>query len=232
MALVFSPRLFKRIVSAAIIVPIVVAAILMGGIPFVLLVLTNAVIVMYEWFYLSLRSKHKHLILFLGVIYVSIAFWSCYLIRVDHGVRYALLFVIMIWASDIGGYVFGKLIGGPKMAKTISPNKTWAGFAGAAIFPMLGANLFLHSYDYIYDIQTWDGITKVSLAMFFIGAIIGMVGQSGDLMISWFKRHVQVKDASTLIPGHGGLLDRVDAMMLAAPVFLFFISKFTYVFEN
>jgi phosphatidate cytidylyltransferase len=90
----------------------------------------------------------------------------------------------------------------------------------------------LHTYDYIYGVQTWDGITKVSLAMFVMGAIIGLVGQTGDLLISWFKRHVQVKDTGTLIPGHGGLLDRVDALMLSAPVFLFFISKFTYVFEN
>jgi phosphatidate cytidylyltransferase len=232
MALTISPRLIKRIISACIIIPVVIFCILRGGIPFMLLVSANAVIVMYEWLGLSLKSRHKSIFILLGILYVIIAFWSCYLIRVDHGVRYALLFVIMIWASDIGGYVFGKLIGGPKMAPAISPNKTWAGFAGAGIFPVIAANIYLHTYDYIYGVQTWDGITKVSLAMFVMGAIIGLVGQTGDLLISWFKRHVQVKDTGTLIPGHGGLLDRVDALMLSAPVFLFFISKFTYVFEN
>jgi phosphatidate cytidylyltransferase len=232
MAIAISPRLLKRIISASIIIPIVVAGILLGGVPFILLVTANAVIVMYEWTALSMKTKQRSLFILLGIFYVLVAFWSCYLIREDHGVRYALLFVIMIWASDIGGYIFGKLIGGPKMAKTISPNKTWAGFAGAAIFPVIAANIFLHTYDYIYSAQTWDGVTKVSLAMFVMGGIIGLVGQSGDLMISWFKRYVQVKDTGVIIPGHGGLLDRVDAMMLAAPVYLFFISRFTYVFEN
>lgn len=232
MAFTISPRLTKRIISACIIIPVVVYCILHDGIPFALLVAINAAVVMYEWGQLALKSPHKPVLLFLGVFYSIIAFWSCYVIRIDYGVRYALLFVIMIWASDIGGYVFGKLIGGPKMAKTISPNKTWAGFAGAAIFPVIGANIFLHAYDYIYSVQTWNGITKVSLAMFVMGGIIGLVGQTGDLLVSWLKRHVQVKDTGALIPGHGGLLDRVDAMMLAAPVFLFFISKFTYVFEN
>lgn len=232
MATAISPRLLKRIISASIIIPIVVAGILLGGIPFILLVSANAMIVMYEWTTLSIKTKHRSFFILAGLFYVLVAFWSCYLIRMDFGVRYALLFVIMIWASDIGGYVFGKLIGGAKMAKTISPNKTWAGFAGAALFPVIGANIFLHTYDYIYGAQTWDGITKISLAMFMMGAIIGLVGQAGDLLISWFKRYVQVKDTSALIPGHGGLLDRVDAMMLAAPVYLFFISKFTYVFEG
>ncbi|MGB4106654.1 MAG: phosphatidate cytidylyltransferase [Alphaproteobacteria bacterium] len=232
MAIAISPRLQKRVISASVIIPIVVAGILIGGVPFIILVSLNAAIVMYEWFYLSIRSKHRALFLLAGLFYVLVAFWSCYLIRVDHGIRYALLFVIMIWASDIGGYVFGKVIGGPKMAKTISPNKTWAGFAGAAIFPIIAANIYLHTYDYIYSAQTLDGITRVSLAMFVMGAIIGIVGQAGDLLISWFKRHVEVKDSSALIPGHGGLLDRVDAMMLAAPVYLFFISEFTYAFEN
>lgn len=227
-----SPRLRKRIISAAIIIPVVVACILANGIPFILLVAANAIIVMYEWFNLSLKSHHKYSLLPLGVLYVSIAFGACYLIRADYGIKYALLFVIMIWASDIGGYVFGKIIGGPKMAKTISPNKTWAGLAGAAIFPVIAANVYLHSYSYIYEIPTLEGVTKISFGLFVMGAIIGMVGQAGDLLISLFKRHVQVKDTGTLIPGHGGLLDRVDAMMLAAPVYLFFISRFSYVFEG
>jgi phosphatidate cytidylyltransferase len=232
MAFDISPRLRKRIISAAIIIPVVVSCILWNGIPFMVLVTANAAIVMYEWLNLSLKSRYKYLLIPLGVLYVAIAFGACYLIRVDYGIKYALLFVILIWASDIGGYVFGKIIGGPKMAKSISPNKTWAGLAGAAIFPVIAANIYLHSFSYIYESPTWEGITKVSLGLFVMGAIIGMVGQVGDLSISLFKRHVQVKDTGTLIPGHGGLLDRVDAMMLAAPVYLFFISRFAYVFEG
>ena len=227
-----SPRLKKRVISASIIIPLVIAAILAGGISFKILVVANALIVTYEWFCLSARAQRKYFFFALGLVYTFLAFWSCYLIRMNHGVRYALLFVIMIWASDIGGYVFGKIIGGPKLARTISPNKTWAGLAGAAVFPVIAANIFLHSYDYIYGAQTWGGITRVSLGMFAIGTVIGIVGQAGDLLVSWLKRHVQVKDTGILIPGHGGLLDRVDAMMLAAPVYLFFITKFSYVFEG
>ncbi len=227
-----SPRLRKRVISAAVIIPIVVACILANGIPFILLILANVAVAMYEWVHLSLKSRHKYILLVLGAVYVVVAFGACYLIRIDYGIKYALLFVIMIWASDIGGYVFGKIIGGPKMAKTISPNKTWAGLAGAAVFPVIAANIYLHSYSYIYEIPTLESMTKISLGLFIMGAVIGIVGQAGDLLISLFKRHVQVKDTGTLIPGHGGLLDRVDAMMLAAPVYLFFLLRFAYVFEG
>ena len=187
-----SPRLRKRIISAAVIIPVVVACILANGIPFILLVVANAVIVMYEWFNLSLKSRYKYFLLAIGALYVAIAFGACYLIRVDYGIKYALLFVIMIWASDIGGYVFGKIIGGPKMAKTISPNKTWAGLAGAAIFPVIAANIYLHTYSYIYEIPTWEGMAKISIGLFVMGAVIGVVGQAGDLLISLFKQKILI----------------------------------------
>lgn len=232
MKLEISPRLRKRVVSAAVIIPFVIGCIWMGGFPFIALVTAAALIALYEWYRLAGKSRYRLLFLLLGLVYILVSFWSCYWIRTEYGIRYAILFVVMIWASDIGGYVFGKIIGGPKLAEKISPNKTWAGFAGAAIFPVLFANVYLHTYDYIYSHQTWEGVTKISLAMFIIGAIIGMVGQAGDLLISRFKRHVHVKDTGALIPGHGGILDRVDALMLAAPVYLFFISHFTHVFEN
>lgn len=227
-----SSRLLQRTLSAIMIMPVVVAAVLYGGLPFVILVAVNIAVVLYEWYYLALRSPYKYALMVAGLFYTFLAFGAGYLIRDEYGVRYALLFVIMIWASDIGAYVTGKLIGGPKLAVSISPNKTWAGLIGAAVFPVICANIFLHTYDYFYSHQTWDGMTKISLAMFVIGGIIGVVGQAGDLLISCLKRHVGVKDTGTIIPGHGGLLDRVDALMLTAPVFLFFISQFTYVFEN
>lgn len=196
-------------------------------------VILCAAICLFEWTNLSRRSANGVLFILIGVLYISFSFWTCYHLRAHYGAKIGLLFLTMVWASDIGGYVAGKNIGGPKMSPAISPNKTWAGFAGATITPGLAAALYLMIYDYIYDID-WTKIVlfKNIIAFLAVGALIGLVGQAGDLLVSWFKRSVQVKDAGHLIPGHGGLLDRVDAMMLAAPVFLFIVSKYSNVFPG
>ena len=138
------------------------------------------------------------------------------------GLVLGLLF--SVWATDTGAYIAGKTIGGPKMAPTISPNKTWAGLAGGiassvavlfayvhAIGPYLG-NLIRN------DLNMPEGFSTLSILL--IGFAIAVSGQIGDLLISMQKRRVGVKDTGALIPGHGGILDRIDGLLLAAPVFL------------
>ncbi len=118
------------------------------------------------------------------------------------------------------------------MAPVISPNKTWAGFAGALVFPGMVTVLYFSFTKVVLSYFTTDALVSAwSAESFFLsftfiltGAIIGIVGQAGDLIVSMLKRHVHMKDAGTWIPGHGGLLDRVDSMLLAAPVF-FYIMK-------
>lgn len=133
----------------------------------------------------------------------------------------------MVWASDIGAYVFGKTIGGPKMAADISPNKTWAGLAGAIICPFLLCLLF-----FIFVSHTITSLGVDIMVALIAGIIMGVVGQAGDLIISVLKRRAGAKDSGQLIPGHGGVLDRIDAMMLTAPVFLLIVSKFSHVFGS
>ncbi|HBR69568.1 MAG TPA: phosphatidate cytidylyltransferase, partial [Rhodospirillaceae bacterium] len=200
----------KRLLSGFIIGPLVVLVIIGGGWPFRAMVLVFTLIALYEWVQISLKIKNNILYLVFGTAYVLLCFWYLYALREHFPVSTGLLFIAMIWASDIGAYFTGKKIGGPKLAPKISPNKTWAGFAGAMVFPaIIGVLLSL-----TLEIQAIGMIAVIGLA-------VGAVGQAGDLIVSVMKRRAAVKDSGSIIPGHGGLLDRVDSMMLAAPVFYF-----------
>lgn len=144
-----------------------------------------------------------------GVLYIGIFALSMVELRHDNEAgRANVLFVFMVvWACDIGAYLAGRAIGGPKLWPAVSPNKTWSGALGglaAAVLVGLGTSQVLAP-------------GGVGLAML-IAAVLGVASQAGDLMESAIKRHFKVKDTSSLIPGHGGLLDRVDGVMAAAPV--------------
>lgn len=127
----------------------------------------------------------------------------------------AFLF-ITVWASDSIAYVFGRLIGGPKLAPKISPKKTWAGLLGS----MTGAALALCIGGYVLKTHYEFTIAEYwQLAAF--GAFLGVIGQIGDLAISLFKRANNLKDTGNLIPGHGGILDRIDALLLIIPFYVY-----------
>ena len=168
-----------------------------------------------EWFDLSKKLKGRAALYPLGAVYLCVCFWAFFLIGNDRNIQ-ALLLLVMVIASDVGAYFFGKVIGGPKLAKTISPNKTWAGMAGAMLCPalvMMGFDAVLmlevHAFDPYY------------LAIYFIfGAVIGASGQIGDIVVSYMKRKAQVKDTGTILPGHGGILDRIDSLLLASLAFI------------
>ena len=145
-----------------------------------------------------------------GVLYVGLAGVGLIWLRgEDEAGRAAVLFVVLIvWASDIGAYMVGRLVGGPRLAPAISPNKTWSGAAGglaAAIAAGLGVAL---GFD--------PGAAPGRVAA--VAALLGIASALGDLLESGIKRHFHVKDSSGLIPGHGGLLDRVDGLLAAVPV--------------
>ena len=126
---------------------------------------------------------------------------------VSGGGANVIVLLLIIWASDIGAYIIGRAFGGPRLAPKISPGKTWSGAFGgllAAIATGLAAALFLGN-----GVLPWRCIA--------LAALIGVVGQCGDLFESQLKRHFGVKDSGNLIPGHGGLLDRLDAVLTAAP---------------
>jgi phosphatidate cytidylyltransferase len=142
-----------------------------------------------------------------GVFYLGLPAMALIWLRHDPDAGRDVVFWLfaVVWASDIGAFTAGRLIGGPKLAPRISPNKTWAGLGGAMIGAMavgLGLSFVLGGHD------------PVRAAV--LSAGLGLIAQAGDLWESWIKRRFGVKDTSRLIPGHGGLLDRVDALMFAA----------------
>ncbi|MEX2200541.1 MAG: phosphatidate cytidylyltransferase [Dongiaceae bacterium] len=150
----------------------------------------------------------RRLLLGAGVIYIGLGALALVLLRLMPEAGFAALFWLLfsVWASDSGAYAAGKLIGGPRLAPRISPNKTWAGLAGAMAAPAIVGVLFG---------LFWPGAPAAGL-LGLTGLGIGLVGQAGDLTESAIKRHVGVKDSGWLVPGHGGVLDRIDALLAAA----------------
>jgi phosphatidate cytidylyltransferase len=145
-----------------------------------------------------------------GVVYIGLAGVGLIWLRgVGEAGRANVLFVVLVvWASDIGAYLAGRMIGGPRLAPAISPNKTWAGSLGGLLAAMaagIGVAALLT-----------PGFRAAPVLA--AAAAIGLAAQAGDLLESFIKRRFMVKDASRLIPGHGGLLDRADGLIAAVPL--------------
>ena len=141
-----------------------------------------------------------------GVIFVGLSFVSLFLMRADPqlGRNFIFWLFAVVWSSDTGAYIFGRAIGGPKLAPNISPKKTWAGFYGGLLSSALAGACCA---------VIFEGSSIIGLAI--LSAVIGFTAQIGDLLESWFKRRFSVKDSGNIIPGHGGLFDRVDGLMAA-----------------
>ena len=143
-----------------------------------------------------------------GVVYVAVPCIAIIWLRAAPalGLETIVWLFAVVWATDIGAYFAGRGIGGPRLAPRISPNKTWAGLAGgiiaAALVGMVAANLL--------------GLPERTMLVVF-SALLAVVAQGGDLAESMVKRHFGAKDSGRLIPGHGGVLDRLDGLMTAAP---------------
>jgi hypothetical protein len=145
-----------------------------------------------------------------GLPYLGLAAVALPWLRADPvvGLRNTLFVLSIVWASDIGAYMVGRLVGGPKLAPAISPGKTWSGAAGGLISAVFGAAAVAAC------------VTPEISAFHVIGPaiLLGIISQAGDLFESALKRHFGVKDSGRIIPGHGGLLDRLDALLAVAPV--------------
>ncbi len=208
----FRAALTARILSALILAPPVLAAIYYGPPYFDILVGLALLVMAWEWNRL-VRGPSRELSLGRlawlagGFLYIGVPSLALLWLRAEGDVGRHTVFWLMalVWAADSGAYTFGLLIGGPKLAPRISPKKTWAGFGGgvfcAAAAGAVGA--FLLGKDNLLPLSA-------------LSAALGGVSQLGDLLESWVKRHFGVKDTSNLIPGHGGLLDRVDGLLAGA----------------
>jgi phosphatidate cytidylyltransferase len=163
-------------------------------------------------------SKKKSYNIF-GNIFLLFSFYSVYFVRheLEENSLPVFLFILLICIStDIGGYVFGKIFKGPKLTK-FSPKKTYAGVFGGYFLSIILTNI-LFNYSELFTNQ----YLKFDIDEFILVLIISTVSQLGDLIISYFKRLSKIKDTGKLIPGHGGVLDRIDGMIFAFPFYYVF----------
>ena len=166
----------------------------------------------------------KNLLLSFGVFYICIPVFSLIYIAyysgyndLDYSFIYILWLLFVVWATDIGGYVFGKSIGGPKLVPKISPKKTWAGLIGAMASAALITYVLVLTMNHYYE----EGL---SVSYFVISSVVlAVISQIGDIFESAIKRSLDLKDSSNLIPGHGGIFDRVDGLLFAAPAVAIFV---------
>tara|TARA_B100000073_G_scaffold329842_1_gene317796 strand:+ start:837 stop:1484 length:648 start_codon:yes stop_codon:yes gene_type:complete len=197
-------ELKKRILSSIFLIPIVFFIIIKGSYFFYLLLLISFIIASYEW---HILSKHKSFYN-LGFLFLLFSFYSMFQIRIENNSYNQLLIVLLICIfTDIGGYVFGKVFKGPKLI-SFSPNKTISGMIGSYILSVCLIPVLIF----------FNMIDNTNITLFFIYVIlISTVSQFGDIIISYFKRRSNFKDTGKIIPGHGGLLDRIDGMIFAFP---------------
>lgn len=214
--------LSQRFLSAAVLIPIVLVVMYFGGWPFILLLLAFAGVSLWEWIHITAKFEghDRYIYAALGFVYVLVSFCASYFIYSGLGFYWSIIFIVMVWGSDSGAYFVGKAIGGAKLLQSVSPNKTWAGFVGALVTPLIIGFVGLFLYRGVDGFLIYDA-AMVACA----GLLVGFAGQVGDLMISALKRKAGVKDSGAIIPGHGGVLDRIDSMMLAAPVYLLFMMS-------
>ncbi len=223
-----SRNLALRLVSALLLIPVVFGALIAGGWVFGVFVSLAFGLAVGEWFTMSQRPV-KSVALFLGgLLYLAVSFTMFAQLRIDgvNGLFLTLLLLLVVWASDTGAYIFGRLIGGPKMAPSISPNKTWSGMAGAQIgAAAVFAGFMLNAPALGEIVPNEISVSKQQWPwLVFFGAFMGFVGQVGDLIESKMKRRAGMKDSGNLIPGHGGMLDRIDALLLVIPVFYLIVE--------
>lgn len=141
-----------------------------------------------------------------GVFYAGLpALAIVYLRDTENGVLILLWTLALVWATDIGAYFSGRAIGGPKLAPTFSPNKTWAGLIGGVVLTAI-FSFILHAY--------WG----LPFMLVLLSIPLAVLAQIGDLFESWLKRKAGAKDSGTIFPGHGGVMDRLDGLIPVAPV--------------
>lgn len=199
-----------RLISSIILLPIVIYLIIFGGVYFYSFLSLLAILMAFEWQYIVSHKKTNISTLkidLIGAFFIMLPIASLSAIRaLDNGIELLIELCITIAGADIGGYIFGKTLKGPKLAPNISPNKTWSGFLGGIFLAVL--MIFLYKE---YQSEPFELLTQT--------IILAIISQFSDLLESKFKRMFGVKDSGNLIPGHGGILDRIDGFILSAPAF-------------
>ena len=209
-------NLIKRIISSIILLFILSLSIYIDSNYFNFFLILVFLLALYEW----LNLVKKRIQVLIGSFFLFLSFFSVFLLRdfdnISSGTNLILLIIIICVSSDIGGYVFGKILKGPKLTR-ISPNKTYSGVFGAYLFVVSSIFVIFLNELIIFKNITFSNLLIISL-------LISSISQIGDIIISFFKRKAKIKDTGKLIPGHGGILDRIDGMIFAFPFSLIFFT--------
>ena len=214
-----SNELLKRIFSSIILVPLTYFLIVEGSILFNLFLIFCFFITFYEWY----KMSKSNFLIISGFYYLIFSFFTIYeLINFNSNNFYFLFVIIICIATDIGGYSFGKIFKGPKLTG-ISPKKTISGLIGGYLLAVFFSILFFNSSPFIVN------KLEMNTEIFIFILLVSSVSQVGDIFISYFKRLSKIKDTGKIIPGHGGLLDRIDGMIFAFPFSYLVLSKEVFI---
>ena len=199
-------ELIKRILSSIVLIAVALFFVIKGCFLFIFFISTCFCIISYEWH--MMRKKKSYY--FLGFLFLIFSFVTIYELRfanyiIGNDYMWILIILIVCVSTDVGGYIFGKIFKGPKLTK-LSPNKTYAGMFGGYILSLIALSF---SFQYFK--------LELSIEWLFFTLSISTASQLGDIIISYFKRLSKIKDTGKIIPGHGGLLDRVDGMIFDFP---------------
>ncbi len=203
----------KRSISSLVLILIIIFLIIKGTVFLNLFILLCFLISLYEWH----KMKKDNIFYVSGIIFLLLSFYSVFRLtnyEVDNS--YFLLILTICISTDIGGYIFGKIFKGKKLTK-ISPNKTYSGMLGSLILSLIFSSLFLE----LTTNFTYLSLNSINTLIFIL--LISIISQTGDIVISYFKRKSKIKNTGNIIPGHGGLLDRIDGMIFAFPFGYFFL---------
>ncbi len=211
-----STELIKRIISSIILIPFSLFFIMKGSLTF------NFFLIIV--FLLSISECNRMVnninLKVLGFLFLLLSFYSIYNLRnnTDDGLLYIYFVLLICISTDVGGFVFGKIFKGPKLT-SISPNKTYAGIIGSYFLTIIFLTLFINIFEANF-------LNYHIIHSYFLIIIISTISQLGDLIVSFFKRKSKIKDSGNIIPGHGGILDRIDGMIFAFPFayFLFYLN--------
>ena len=205
-------EIIKRSLSSIILIIVSFYTVIVGSYLFNCFIILILSFSLFEWYKMSFKRKYYYP----GIIFLLLSFYSVYTLRNDETKIFEFVTILIICIlTDIGGFIFGKFFKGPKLTK-ISPNKTYSGLVGSFILPVLLISLFIIFYKDKFNLEV---ILSVNFIIYI--CIISCISQCGDLIISYFKRLSDLKDTGKIIPGHGGVLDRIDGMIFVFPIVKF-----------
>jgi len=200
-------ELLKRFLSSVFLIIVTFYSIYQSYYFFNFFLLVVLIIALYEWHKMTFNRVYY----FPGLIFLFFSFYSVQTIRLnDNDNIYFILILLICIFTDIGGFLFGKLFQGPKLTK-ISPKKTYSGVVGSFLMPIIVINIYI-------NITSIELIYEMNFKFYVMILLISAISQIGDLTISYFKRLSKIKDTGKIIPGHGGILDRIDGMIFVFPL--------------